>query len=157
MASTPPQCDRGKYPGLMPRECVILAAWLREHEPEYDRFEYNVRVGRGVDPGASWPDHLRQMAMLNSQMRIDAVGWQADTPTLIEVKDQAGPTAMGQLLAYEALWRVERPGAPTPALLLVTDHLQPNMATVAEARGIRVDVVPVPASAMPSAPYYRPA
>jgi hypothetical protein len=157
MATTPPQCDRTSYPGMMPRECVILSAWLKLHEPEYDRFEYNRRIGAGVDPGPAWADNIRQMAVQNSQLRIDAIGWNGATPTIIEVKDEAGPTAIGQLLSYDAVWQVDYPGTPTPALILVTDHLQANMATVAQARGIRVDVVPVPASAMPATPYYRPA
>ena len=157
MATTPPQCDRGKYPGLMPRECVLLAAWLRQHEAEYDRFDYNVRIGAGVDPGPSWSDDIRRMAVANSQLRIDAIAWNGNSPTLIEVKDEAGPTAIGQLLSYDAVWQADNPGTPTPALILVTDHLQANMGTVAQARGIRVDLVPVPASAMPPKPYYRPA
>jgi len=45
------QSERFKYPGLLPREIIVLRAWLRLREKDYDRFDYNVRIGTGFDPG----------------------------------------------------------------------------------------------------------
>jgi hypothetical protein len=106
MGSTLLQCERQKYPGLLPRECAILRAWLQQHEGEYDRFDYNVRLGPGTDPGSTYADSVRQQAIANSQLRVDAVGWQGDIPTIIEVKENAGTSALGQILTYNVTWQL---------------------------------------------------
>lgn len=141
MGSAPLQCERTKYPGLLPRECAILRAWLWEHESEYDAFDYNVRMGPGTDPGPRYSDADRRAAIANSQLRADAVGWQGDTPTIIEVKENAGTSALGQILTYNVTWQAEHSNTPAPRLLLVTDRLQTNVAPALAAHGITVAVV----------------
>src|SRR5215467_5095244 len=154
MPTIPPQCDRLSYPGLMPNECVILSAWLRVHESDYERFDYNTRIGAGVDPGPTWGPDIRRMAVMNSQLRIDAIGWVGNQASLIEVKQDANVTAIGQLLTYDAVWRMDNPSLPPPHLIVVSNTLQPNMGAVTSARGIRPDVVPVDAGKLQSKPYY---
>src|SRR5574341_2246525 len=136
------QSERLKYPGLLPREIIILREWLRLHERDFDRFGYNVRVGDGFDPGPGFSDDVRKQAIDNSKKRIDAVGWQGSSVLLIEVKDRAGLSAIGQLIGYRPLWQqtvadflsgrrtdfdedwkveiTRRRPAAVPALLLVT-------------------------------------
>ena len=92
------QADRLRFPGMLPREILIFKTWLAQHEAEYDRFDYNFRIGAGQDPGPTWPDYIRKCAIENSQLRIDALAWKANAPTIIEVKDRAGASALGQLL-----------------------------------------------------------
>ena len=152
MSSPPPQSARQSYPGLLPREIAILRSWLLQHESEYDRFEYNTRIGPGTDPGPTWDDATRKAAIANSQLRIDAIGWQGDTPTIIEVKENAGTSALGQLLTYNVTWQIERPGTPAPKLLLVTDRLQPNLAAPLAAHGITVAVVNPDYAGLPGPP-----
>ena len=137
------QADRLNFPGLLPREVLVLKAWLRLHEGEYTRFDYNVRLGQGTDPGPTWPDDLRKMAILNSQKRVDAVGFQSDQPTLIEVKDRAGFSAVGQIVGYNTLWRVQFPTSPAPKLLIVCNRYAPDILPVLQANGIALNVVDV--------------
>lgn len=135
------QAERFKYPGLLPREIIVLRAWLKLHESEYDRFDYNLRIGTGFDPGPSVPDSIRQMAILNSQKRIDAVGYKGNTVTLIEVKDRAGFSAVGQLVGYLHLWQAAHPGEATPQLLLVANRTQDDIPLVANRAGIAIELV----------------
>jgi len=159
------QSERLKYPGLLPREIIIFREWLRLHERDFDRFDYNVRVGDGFDPGPAFDAATRRMAIANSQKRIDAVAWQGSAVTLIEVKDRAGLSAIGQLIGYRPLWQqtasdllsgrrlpadedwqfeiVRRRPATVPELLLVTNRLQPDLPVVVESAGIRLNVVEV--------------
>jgi hypothetical protein len=152
MSSTPSQAARPYYPGLLPREGAILKAWLAVHESEYDRFDYNVRVGPGSDPGPRYSDALRQQAIQNSQLRIDAVGWQGSQPTIIEVKENAGTSALGQLLTYNAHWQAAYPSGPAPKLLLATDRLNTNVAIPLQAHGITYDVVLPDYTGLPGPP-----
>lgn len=146
--STPPptvaqllQSERFKYPGLLPREIVVLRAWLRLREKDFDRFDYNVRIGTGFDPGPTVSDSIRQMAIQNSQKRIDAVGYKGTDVTLIEVKDRAGFSAVGQLVGYLHMWQAAHPEQAKPRLLLVANRLQDDIPLVAAGAGIEIDLV----------------
>jgi len=147
------QAERLRFPGMLPREVVIWRNWLKLHESEYDRFDYNCRIGAGHDPGPGWPDNIRQMAIANTQLRIDACAYQAEVATLIEVKDRAGASAVGQLLTYEAVWLQDFPQGPPPSLILVTNRLQNNIMPLVRKANIRLDVVPADFSELKRKPF----
>lgn len=136
------QADRLTFPGMLPREILIFKNWLKLYETLYDRFDYNMRIGAGQDPGPTWPDYVRQCAIVNSQLRLDAVAWKGAQPTLIEVKDRAGASALGQLLTYEAVWLRDFPNGPAPALILVTNRIQLNMGPLITKAGVTLAMVP---------------
>ncbi len=137
------QADRMRFPGLLPREVLVLKAWLRLHEAEYTRFDYNIRLGQGTDPGPTWPEDVRKQAIVNSQKRVDAVAYQSDQPTLIEVKDRAGYSAVGQITGYDALWRATFPTTPAPKLLIVCNRFVPDILPVLQRNNIELAVVEV--------------
>lgn len=132
---------RHKYPGMAPREVLIFEEWLKTHAAEFNRFDYNVHVGNGIDPGAPFPDVYRQQYIFNTQKRIDAVGWKESLPTIIEVKDRATASCMSQLLTYKTLWPITFPNTPAPALLLVTNRVAADMPMVLSATGITLNQV----------------
>lgn len=135
------QVERLKYPGMLPREILIWRNWLKLHETEFERFDYNVRVGQGTDPGASYPEPERSMAIQISQKRIDVVAWKGGRVTLVEVEDRPGVSGPAQLAAYETLWRADNPTEGAPVMLLVVPRIQPDTLTVAVRAGIRVEIV----------------
>ena len=128
---------------MLPREVLIWRTWLTTHEREYDSFQYNLRIGPGYDPGPAWPDNLRLMAIANSQKRLDAVAWQGNLVTLIEVKDRAGASALGQLLTYYPLWSLQHTDVPRAKMLLISNRIQPGIDTAAAYHGVSVVVIPV--------------
>jgi hypothetical protein len=130
------QQDRLRFPGMLPREILIWKSWLKLYEFTYERFEYNVRVGEGFDPGPSWPEEHRRGAIMNSQKRIDVVGWDVHGVTLFEVKDRAGASALGQLLTYCPLWAKLHPSEPGCRMALVTNRLQHDILPAVEQHGI---------------------
>ena len=136
------ESERHKYPGMAPREVIIFRAWLAANQSQYDRFEYNVRVGNGVDPGPTYPAVYRQQYIENTQKRIDAIGWQGNQPTIIEVKDRATASCMSQILTYKTLWPITFPNTPAPKLLLVTNRVAADMPMVLDASGITLAIVP---------------
>ncbi len=138
--------ERAQFPGLIPRELIVMQAWLKLHAREYTRIDGNVRVGKGFDPGPTYPDNIRQMAIANTQNRIDAVGYQGNQVTLIEVKLRAGPSAVGQLMTYEALWMAAHPGDIPPRLLLVANRLTSGLDTVLQHHGLAYELVAVDAA-----------
>ncbi len=127
---------------MRPREGQVFRLWLKDHEQEYDRFDYNVRVGPGRDPGPAYSDAVRSAAVLSSQLRLDAVAWKNGSPTLIEIKDFALITAIAQLTMYAAVWRIANPAQTSVALLIVCSNSQPGFMAAAAAAGVAVNVLP---------------
>ena len=135
------QSERLSYPGLLPREIIVFRNWLKLHESEYDRFEYNVRLGDGFDPGPTFDPKIRQLSQDNTKTRVDAVGFVGSQATLIEVKDRAGFSAIGQLVGYEALWIQAHPTDMPPKMLLVCNRFAPDILPVLTRNEIELAVV----------------
>ena len=148
------QQHRLNYPGMLPREIILFREWLKLHEAEYDKIDYNVRIGAGVDPGPGWPDNTRQMAIANTQLRIDAVAWQGNQPTIIEVKDRAGASAAGQLVTYEAVWEKDQMSSLPPKLLLISNRIQPNIAPLLIKAAITLNLVAADFSILRTKPFF---
>lgn len=101
---------RTYFPGLVPIETKIWREWLKEHEGDFDSFEYNVHVGEGIkaperaitnDP--EFDQKMREMWKKLTQRKIDVVGYRAGEVWIFEVEDRPGTTALGQLQFYETL------------------------------------------------------
>ena len=137
------ESERLKYPGLLPEEILVLRAWLALHQTEYDRFEYNMRIGQGIDPGPSYTPEVRKQAILNTQLRIDAVAWSGTQPTIIEVKRRATASNVGQILTYSSVWRQEFPSDPAPILRLVCNTFSQHILARVRESNINLDVVQV--------------
>jgi hypothetical protein len=164
------QADRLKFPGMQVREILIWKNWLYLNSTRFDRYEYNVRLGDGVDPGQSYPDSSRRMWIANSMKRVDVVAVRGGHVTLIEVEENPGMTAFGQLAGYQTLWRnrvaaggspavhtqldVEKffpadlPSDPNPSLLLVSARVGNDALAVAKSAGVAVEVVPTDFSSL---------
>lgn len=143
------QAERATYPGLMPQEVAVLREWLRLHESEYDRFEYNCRVGIGNDPGPTYSPAMRDMALNLTRKRIDAIAWKSNQATLIEVKKRATLAAVGQIVSYRTLWTADNPLAPAPILLLVASSFDADVMPVLTANAVGYAIVAFNATLIP--------
>jgi hypothetical protein len=133
------------YPGLIPIEQALWRAFLVSHETEYDAFEYNVFVGRGVtapprvlDGDPALQAKLTQRFKEATQKKIDVVATQGAVTWIFEVHERAGAQSLGQLLLYEQLLVAGRPGLGQVELALVTRRLAPDVLPVFQEQGVRV-------------------
>ncbi len=110
------------YPHLLPDDIEVWEQFLAEHSDEYDYFDYDVRVGRGRDPGANFDPNIRTMGIGLSQRRIDAVGHKSDSIDIIEITGHAGIHAVGQLNVYPLLYaHMFKPLKPLRKLLVARE------------------------------------
>lgn len=169
--STPPgiaqvfQADRLKFPAMLPEETLVMRAWLRSYEHLYDRFDYNTRIGAGDVPPNVTNDATVRDAILNSQLRIDAVAWQgigqfktlddAYPPsviyplfpnaraTIIEVKRRAATAGTNAIISYGHLWAHEYGQFPAPTRILACATYSQTITPILLREGIRLNVVTV--------------
>ena len=153
------------YPGMLVDETVVWRAWATLHQDEYDRFDHNIRLGPGSDPGPAFLESVRRAEILNSQMRVDSVGWQgidnslapgviegpegiynifpSAQATIFEVKRRATLQAVGEILGHFHAWVDEFPDNPHPLLMLVCADYAKTILPVTRGQNIAIDVVQV--------------
>ena len=137
----PKPSEMPSYGSLFAPEQRILRAWLKAHEAEYDRFDFNVRIGPGYDPGPNYDDAIRKMAIANSQRRMDAVAYKGNAVTIIEVKVRGSFAGVGQLIGYETHWMKDHPGEQPPKLLMICGSLAEGTDIVATRAGVQIAIV----------------
>jgi len=73
--------------------------------------------------------------------RADVVGERDSDWTLIELRANAGPGALGSLLVYRDLWNRDPPDERPLGLELVTDELHPDLADIVKANDIKLWII----------------
>ena len=110
------------YTHLLKKDIIIWERFLRSEHDNYKRFEYDVRVGNGRDPGPDYTPTIRGMAIKLSQRRIDAIGHADNHIALFEVTVIAGIKAFGQCKVYPVLYRLKyKPQLPVKMILVARE------------------------------------
>ena len=123
---------------LLPKERLLWWKFLEHKKGEYLKFDYDIRLGRGITELNHIPPELWNMARALSKKRVDIIGYKEEAIDLIEVKVRAGLGAVGQLLAYLYFYKAQfKPSLPIH-LLIVTDFLDEDTRSVCRIYGIRV-------------------
>lgn len=157
------EADLQAYPGMLVDETVVWRAWALLHQGEYDRFDHNIRIGPARDPGPGYLPSVRKAEMLNSQMRLDSIGWQgvdsalivgtvtspqqiydlfpSAQATIFEVKRRATLAAYGEIMGYAHAWREEFPIFADPILRLVCADYSGTILPATRASDVAVEVV----------------
>jgi hypothetical protein len=130
-----------QYPGMPRPESNLTRAWLRREGLAYDRFDFNVRLGAGRAPIAGLTPEMQRQVQMTSQLRADVVGYLGDRVDIIEVKDRARSSAMGQLLGYQVLWTQDNPGIPVRRLVVVAQSIDPDAETILRQVGVEFAIV----------------
>jgi hypothetical protein len=162
--------DRLAFPGMQPEETLVWRAWLALFEQGYEAFDYNTRIGAGDVPPNVTSEATVRDAILNSQLRLDAVGWTGIaglsfptgtfTPqevyavvpnaqaTLFEVKRRAATAAGTEIITYFHLWQDDFPNAPPPAMVIVANTYSQTVKPAWDRQGIKLEIVTVDFSSL---------
>lgn len=133
---------RARYPGMSDVESEVTRAWLGRHGAEYDRVDFQVRLGAGIDPGPGNPEYIRQLGRDLWAKRADIVAITGLDVTIVEVKERITPGAIGQLLVYRDLWRREHPETTAIRLLTIGRGAVTDLVETFQAQGVEIEVYP---------------
>lgn len=97
----PPEKDKFSYGGLNDSATDLWRKFLRLYEDKFYSFQYNVRVGQGIHPGADLtPAEAEQWKRL-TQKRIDVVAERLGETWVIEISERPGLREFGQIVGYQ--------------------------------------------------------
>lgn len=123
---------------MKPNDIAIWERFLQEYPNAYDQVFYDIALGapRPIPKGTEGA-LVKSWTML-TQKKIDVVGRRGDEVHIIEVKPNAGASALGQVLQYVTLYRnyIDPDSQPVPVLL--SDSYETDMPMLAEQMGVRL-------------------
>lgn len=90
-------------------ETAVIKAFLTAHVNDYDRAEFEVQLGPGLDLGPAAPAYLQRCASAGWRLRADCILWRGNVPTILEAKERIDGRAIGQLLTYYDLLKRDNP------------------------------------------------
>src|ERR1700758_799986 len=101
-----------RFDGLNDQAAELWVRWLKLYEDQFASFNYNVRVGRGLDPGPSATPAMREQWRAVTTKRIDVVGERAGQTWVIEIEPRPGLRTLGQIQGYLHLLPQYYPAQP---------------------------------------------
>lgn len=129
------------YPHMKPRDIEIWERFIKAYPDAYIDCQYDFHVGDApaFDTAVEGIDNANQHMLY--QLKIDVVGRKSSGLDIIEVKPDAGPSSIGQVQGYRALYvRDERP-AVNVGTVIITDNEKPNMRYLCSAQGVTLYIV----------------
>ena len=123
---------------MLPNEEKIWLRFLQIYGDQFQNYRYDVRVGKGQDPGPRYEWKWRQLAIMLTQKRIDVVAERDGEIWIFEVKPDAGLSAIGQVLSYKVLYKQHFKEEREIKLAIVTTRVDDDIREVAKEYGIVV-------------------
>ncbi|MEM2149858.1 MAG: hypothetical protein QXO46_08325 [Nitrososphaerota archaeon] len=127
-----------RYVHLLPVEREIWDRWMQKYGNLFYRYEYDVRVGEGIEVRPEWGDEIARMAKLLTMKRIDVVAYRHGEIWIIEVKPHVGTGAYGQIKVYEKLLRKKVGDEAVIRLAFVCETIDPDVEKLLIEEGITV-------------------
>lgn len=132
---------RYKYPHMKPNDVAIWERFIEQFPDAYEMVQYDVGIG-DIPPFMEQTSSPQGQAMRELyRLKIDVLGYAGDRIDLIEVKHEAGSSAIGQLIGYVELYKrdyeVNKPVSP----VLLTNIQKPNMDYLTKQQGVRLIIV----------------
>lgn len=147
----------GRLPGNTPWESALLVKWVQEEGAQFAGFDFNVRVGTGLDPGEGVDPTIRRGSILNTQKRIDCLAYTTQGAFITEGKIVADVTVLGQFLGYQHILARDLPDLRVLGFILVAHAATPDTLPFLRANGVLTYVYPgVLAPGPPSPPRVGP-
>jgi hypothetical protein len=122
-------------------EAAVWDRFIEKFPGRFDSVDYDFRVGEGETKLPFEEENYVRMAKMLSQLRIDALCWNGDQSTIIEVKERAVLSAIGQLQGYKILFVKDLENFLSPQLLMVCSVITEDVKHVFQTVKIPVEVV----------------
>ena len=130
------------YKHLLPPDVPVWERFLAKYGHQFWQINYDVRVGNGRPISPLEPKNLQKMAIMLSQMRIDAVGYSSAGIAIIEITRKAGLKAVGQLETYPNLFRMKFDPKAKIYPILVCEEINSDIEPILKLKNIDYVVLP---------------
>lgn len=132
---------RGDPPHMLPPDIPVWYRFLETWGHLFDALYYDCLVGGPYLSPEEEKDPVKKSWRYVNSKRPDAIGETKDEVWIIEVAANPGLRAMGQCIAYQALWQEDPKIAKIERPVLVVETLDTDLGAAAGKMGVRIFVV----------------
>lgn len=126
---------------MSPADTEIWEKFIDTFPNRYSTVDYDFALG-GTPLTSSHIESESDAAMVRLwQKRIDVLAQQGAETHIIEVKPNAGASALGQVLSYCELYRGYVDPFAKVKPILITNSLKPDMALLSQQMGVELIIV----------------
>lgn len=132
---------QGHPPHMSVRDFQLWRRFQHAHPTIATAYYFDVALGNGALDAQAPASKLDGMWTRLTSFRADVI---ADTGAgwcLIELRDNAGPGALGSLITYCHLWKADPPDTRPVACWLVTNRIHPDLEELLPNHDIILQVV----------------
>lgn len=126
-----------EYPHMGPQDAAIWTQFIRSNPDRFNVVWYDVRVGERETVHGDAPATIAVAWWDLTRWRVDVIAEDAENIYVIEIKPRANAKALGQALAYSALfidnWKPQKPVIP----VVITDTEILSTKSAALAMGVQ--------------------
>lgn len=136
-----PYGKRYKYPHMKPYDVAIWERFMFKFPKAYIYVIYDLPLGTGAEIPADTDENIASDFKTLTQWKVDVVGYRKEFTDVIEIKPNAGLSAIGQVKGYAILYDKSDGKNDKIRPVLITDQLRPDMEKVAAREGVTIIVV----------------
>lgn len=129
------------YPHMKPYDREIWEHFIEQNPDRFHKVAYDVCVGTGSPANPIVNELSGGDVYKLYQRKIDVVAFDSEGTYIIELKPEAGPSSIGQVLFYKMLFLEDFKPEIIPQCVIITDKLLPGMARFAELYNVKLLVV----------------
>jgi len=132
---------RYKYPHLKPLDVAIWERFISARPDFWETVDYDLAIGTGAPIAPGTEENMARDKKILTQYKIDVVGYRGNAVDIVELKPNAGASAIGQVKSYETLYKnYINPDAKTRAII-ITDTARADVALLAYKMGVVIYIV----------------
>lgn len=121
-----------------------LALWIRFRElyaTDFLHFYFDVKVGEATMFIEGLEEDMLRVVDQVSRRRIDVVGEKDNEYWIMELRENAGPGAIGSVLTYLTLWNDDPPDNKLATPVIITNYTDKNLVHVCSKLNIIILVI----------------
>lgn len=132
---------RASYPHMSFRDKELWDKFVEKYPDAYNTCQYDFHLGDGPNFNTLDDDGEDFNQDMLYRVRADVIAFSDNQIDIIEVKPNAGPSTIGQVMSYWKLYMRDEEPKQKVGLVIVTDKENPNMAWLCKQDDVRLFVV----------------
>jgi hypothetical protein len=131
--------------GQNQKDTAVGLAWLKEHYQEWDRVVFNATIGPGATVPAGSPDYVQKWIASSTPQRADLIVYRNNDQTagIVEIKQRIDGGALGQLLTYRYLLKLDTPALLQVYMFAIGVSIQAGITEFFRSQGVTVELLTV--------------
>lgn len=132
---------RNDYPHMNFRDKELWNKFIEKYPDAYKSCQYDFHLGDGPKFNTLDDDGNDFNQDMLYRVRADVIAFSDNQIDIIEIKPNAGPSTIGQVMGYWKLYMRDEEPSLNVGMVIITDKENPNMAWLCKQDDVKLIIV----------------